>query len=110
MGCCCFWLYVVGAVAVAILLLTAISPTAKYHIKYVGLCLAYINLTVWCGVFALFNPRSAKVRFYQSLINATELNKMPDIAPFMKDVFLTSSDVIKNDVGHQSINININNL
>jgi lysophosphatidate acyltransferase len=63
MGCCCFWLYVLGAVALTIFVLTKLSPTLKYHIKYVGLCLSYINLTLWCGVFALANPRSAKNTF-----------------------------------------------
>lgn len=48
---------------IVIFVLTKSSTTLKYHIKYIGLCLAYINLTLWCGLFALANPRSAKNTF-----------------------------------------------
>lgn len=40
--------------------LTKLSPTLKFQIKYVGLCFNYIFLAGACGIFALFNPGSSK--------------------------------------------------
>lgn len=63
-----WWLYFF-IFAIILLILSRISSGAKYHLKYVGLCLAYVNLTILSGVFALFRPGNAKNTFIPNVIS-----------------------------------------
>ncbi|XP_057301165.1 1-acyl-sn-glycerol-3-phosphate acyltransferase alpha-like [Hydractinia symbiolongicarpus] len=60
------WILVIAVVILYIL--TQVSSTAKYHIKYIGYLLYCIFLTSLCGVFCIFRPGSSKNIFIAQFI------------------------------------------
>lgn len=60
------WILVITVVMLYIL--SQVSSTAKYHIKYIGYLLYCIFLTCLCGVFCIFRPGSSKNIFIPQFI------------------------------------------
>lgn len=60
------WILVITVVMLYIL--SQVSSTAKYHIKYIGYLLYCIFLTCLCGVFCIFRPGSSKNIFIAQFI------------------------------------------